>query len=154
MANPPLTPPEQEAHRLQQQIDELTRQYEELRKQTFSPRFIPSAGRIQFAPDELVFQSAETASPAPPPVVTSPTASVIPAWLTPILQGITVLIIIGAVFWVGQITGTTNTKIDNLQNSVDKLNDWKDTASISLGSLNTKVENLNSKIDDLSRIKK
>ena len=78
----------------------------------------------------------------------------VPAWLNPILQGVTVIVVIGAALWVGQITGTVNTKVDNLQRSVDKLGDWKDTASVSLGSLNQKVDDLKPKIDDLSKGKK
>ena len=77
----------------------------------------------------------------------------IPAWLSPILQGITILTLIAAAVWVGQTTGTLNTKVDNLQKSVDKLNDWKDSASVSLGSLNQKVDDIKAKVDDISKTK-
>lgn len=73
-----------------------------------------------------------------------------PAWIAPLLQGLTVVIVIGAALWVGQTIGTTNTRIDNLKKSVDKLNDWKDSTSVSLGSLNQKVDDLKSKVDTLS----
>ncbi|HEY8187505.1 MAG TPA: hypothetical protein VIF64_15645 [Pyrinomonadaceae bacterium] len=75
-----------------------------------------------------------------------PLTPVIPVWLNPILQGITIIILLGAVFWVGQTIGAVNTKVDSLQKSVDKLNDWKDTTSVSLGSLNTKMDGMNAKI--------
>jgi len=71
-------------------------------------------------------------------------------WLTPLLQGITVVVVIGCVFWMGQLIGTVSTKVDALQKSVDKIIDWKDGAAVSIGSLNTKVDNINSKLDDRS----
>ena len=72
------------------------------------------------------------------------------AWLTPLLQGITVVVVIGCVFWMGQLIGTVSTKVDALQKSVDKIVDWKDGAAVSIGSLNTKVDGINSKLDDRS----
>lgn len=72
------------------------------------------------------------------------------AWLTPLLQGITVVVVIGCVFWMGQLIGTVSTKVDALQKSVDKVIDWKDGAAVSIGSLNTKVDSINSKLDDRS----
>ena len=72
------------------------------------------------------------------------------AWLTPLLQGMTVVVVIGSVFWMGQLKGTVNTKVDALQKSVDKIIDWKDGAAVSIGSLNTKVDGINSKLDDRS----
>ena len=69
-------------------------------------------------------------------------------WLTPLLQGITVVVVIGCVFWMGQLIGTVSTKVDALQKSVDKIIDWKDGAAVSIGSLNTKVDGINSKLDD------
>ncbi len=72
------------------------------------------------------------------------------AWLTPLLQGITVVVVIGCVFWMGQLIGTVSTKVDALQKSVDKIIDWKDGAAVSIGSLNTKVDGINSKLDDRS----
>ena len=74
----------------------------------------------------------------------------VPVWIAPLLQGLTVVVVIGAALWVGQITGTTNTRIDNLQKSVDKLNDWEDSASVSLASLNQKVDDLRSRVNDLN----
>ena len=71
-------------------------------------------------------------------------------WLTPLLQGITVVVVIGSVFWMGQLIGTVSTKVDSLQKSVDKIIDWKDGAAVSIGSLNTKVDGINSKLDERS----
>ena len=72
------------------------------------------------------------------------------AWLTPLLQGLTVVVVIGCVFWMGQLIGTVSTKVDALQKSVDKIIDWKDGAAVSIGSLNTKVDSIDSKLDDRS----
>jgi hypothetical protein len=146
MSSPPLTPPEEERRRLHQRLDELNREWEELIKQA-NERYIPGLGvimpaRFGLRPSEPTISSG---------AVTSAPTTVVPAWLAPLLQGITLLIVIGAVFWAGQTTGTLNTKVDNLQKSVDKLNDWHDKASISLGSVDTKVTLLNAKIDDLSK---
>ena len=77
-------------------------------------------------------------------------SSTVFAWLTPLLQGITVVVVIGCVFWMGQLIGTVSTKVDALQKSVDKIIDWKDGAAVSIGSLNTKVDGINSKLDDRS----
>jgi hypothetical protein len=74
-------------------------------------------------------------------------------WLTPLLQGMTVVVVIGSVFWMGQLIGTVSTKVDALQKSVDKIIDWKDGAAVSIGSLNTKVDSINSKLDDRSNSK-
>jgi hypothetical protein len=72
------------------------------------------------------------------------------AWLNPLLQGITVVVVIGCVFWLGQLRGTVNTKVDTLQKSVDRISDWKDSTAVSIGSLNTKMDGINSRLDDLS----
>jgi hypothetical protein len=71
-------------------------------------------------------------------------------WLTPLLQGMTVVVVIGSVFWMGQLIGTVSTKVDALQRSVDKIIDWKDSAAVSIGSLHTKVDGISSKLDERS----
>lgn len=129
---------------LQQQIEELKRRFEEAMAQEkdFRRNFERLSGSLR---DEFsVAASNRRTTPIPG----------VPTWLSPILQGVTVVIVIGAALWVGQITGTVNTKVNNLQKSADKINDWKDTASVSLGSLNQKVDDLKSKVDDLSKTKK
>jgi peptidoglycan hydrolase CwlO-like protein len=131
---------------LQQQLEELKRRFEEAMneeanfRQNFETLYATVVNRA-VSREEI----SESRTPSIPGV---------PAWLSPILQGVTIMVLLGAIFWVGQTTGTISTKVDNLQKSADKINDWKDTASVSLGSLNTKVDGLNSKIDDLSKTKK
>ena len=142
MSSPPLSP--SEIRKMQEELAELNRQWEGLRRQTVGSML---AGTISAT-------APQSADLALSPSAASPTPSTVPGWLTPVLQGVTILVLLGAAFWVGQTVGTTNTKLDNLQKSVDKFSDWKDSSSVSLGTLNTKVDNLTSKIDDLSKSKK
>jgi prefoldin subunit 5 len=154
----PLIPPE-EARHLQKQIDELARQWDALKSLIASGRFTP-VGAVVGPPEQG--ESVLPPTEAPPsssthPVTPRPDApAVVPAWLNPILQGVTIVIVLGSVFWFGQTIGTINTKVDglqrsvdSLQKSVDRLNDWKDVTTVSLASLNARVDSLNAKIDDI-----
>jgi len=123
---------------LQRQLEELQRSFEAVTKRDAEFRleveaFLRQRKSIVEMPEK------ETRSP-----------SGVFAWLTPLLQGITVVVVIGCVFWMGQLIGTVSTKVDALQKSVDKIIDWKDGAAVSIGSLNTKVDGINSKLDDRS----
>ncbi len=123
---------------LQRQLEELQRSFEAVTKRDAEFRLEMEAFLRQ-RKSIVEMSEKETRSP-----------SGVFAWLTPLLQGITVVVVIGCVFWMGQLIGTVSTKVDALQKSVDKIIDWKDGAAVSIGSLNTKVDGINSKLDDRS----
>jgi len=123
---------------LQRQLEELQRSFEAVTKRDAEFRLEVEAFLRQ-RKSIVEMPAKETQSP-----------SGVFAWLTPLLQGITVVVVIGCVFWMGQLIGTVSTKVDALQKSVDKVIDWKDGAAVSIGSLNTKVDSINSKLDDRS----
>ena len=121
---------------LQRQLEELQRSFEAVTKRDAEFRLEVEAFLRQ---RKSIVEMPEKETP-----------SGVFAWLTPLLQGITVVVVIGCVFWMGQLIGTVSTKVDALQKSVDKIIDWKDGAAVSIGSLNTKVDGINSKLDDRS----
>jgi len=123
---------------LQRQLEELQRSFEAVTKRDAEFRLEVEAFLRQ---RKSIVEMPENESRSPSSAF---------AWLTPLLQGITVVVVIGCVFWMGQLIGTVSTKVDALQKSVDKIIDWKDGAAVSIGSLNTKVDGINSKLDDLS----
>ena len=123
---------------LQRQLEELQRSFEAVTKRDAEFRLEVEAFLRQ---RKSIVEMPEKETQSPSGVFT---------WLTPLLQGITVVVVIGCVFWMGQLIGTVSTKVDALQKSVDKIIDWKDGAAVSIGSLNTKVDGINSKLDDLS----
>ena len=123
---------------LQRQLEELQRSFEAVTKRDAEFRLEVEAFLRQ---RKSIVEMPEREALSPSGVFT---------WLTPLLQGITVVVVIGCVFWMGQLIGTVSTKVDALQKSVDKIIDWKDGAAVSLGSLNTKVDGINSKLDDRS----
>ena len=123
---------------LQRQLEELQRSFEAVTKRD-------AEFRLEV---EAFLRQRKSIVEMPEKEPRSPSSAF--AWLTPLLQGITVVVVIGCVFWMGQLIGTVSTKVDALQKSVDKIIDWKDGAAVSIGSLNTKVDGINSKLDDRS----
>jgi len=123
---------------LQRQLEELQRSFEAVTKRDAEFRLEVEAFLRQ---RKSIVEMPEKETQYPSGVF---------AWLTPLLRGITVVVVIGCVFWMGQLIGTVSTKVDALQKSVDKIIDWKDGAAVSIGSLNTKVDAINSKLDDRS----
>ena len=126
------------SEQLQRQLEELQRSFEAVTKRDAEFRL------------EVEAFLRQTKSIVEMPEKETQSRSGVFTWLTPLLQGITVVVVIGCVFWMGQLIGTVSTKVDALQKSVDKIIDWKDGAAVSIGSLNTKVDGINSKLDDRS----
>ena len=86
------------AEQLQQQLEELKRSFEEAMNEeaNFRQNF------------ETLYASVVNRAGSRDEISASRTPSIpgVPAWLSPILQGVTIMVLLGAIFWVGQTTGT------------------------------------------------
>src|SRR5690242_20143146 len=72
---------------------------------------------------------------------------VIPQWLTPILQGVTILVLLGCAYWLGGINNTVN----RTAATVDKLSDSKEKITNRLATIETKLDAMDKKIDQLAK---
>src|SRR5258708_7008402 len=93
---------------LQRQLEELQRSFEAVTKRDAEFRLEVEAFLRQ---RKSIVEMPEKETQYPSGVF---------AWLTPLLQGITVFVVIGCVFWMGQLIGTVSTKGAALQKSAEK----------------------------------
>ncbi len=70
----------------------------------------------------------------------------IPEWLSPVLQSITLVSVIGCAFWLGSLSNT----VTRTAQSVDKLTESKEVMGNRLTAIETKLDAIDKKLDQVT----
>ena|SRR6267378_2758958 len=84
-------------------------------------------------------------SPAPERSTVSHTPG-IPEWLSPVLQSVTLVTVIGCAFWLGSLSNT----VSRTAQSVDKLTESKELMGNRLTAIETKLDAIDRKLDQVT----
>lgn len=84
--------------------------------------------------------------------------SPLPNWLSTILQGVTLTIVIGAAFWFGSLGSTvarTEVAVVELTKSVQELKEWRGEVNGHLKQIESRLDKIESRLDKIeSRLDK
>ena len=82
--------------------------------------------------------------------VNSPNSSALPSWLSPLLQGVTILTIAAGGFWLGSVNRSVTQTSDRVDKIYTILVESKDSLAARTSVSEARLESIDKKLDQLS----